>query len=102
MHPEYDLIITGGGAAGLAGAQYGARANLKTLLVEELAAGGQALLIDALENYPGVMGPVSGYELSETMRKQAEAFGAAFLTASATSLRREGEAFRVETSEGAL
>ena len=75
MDSEYDLIVIGGGAAGLAAAQYGARANLKTLLVEELAAGGQALLIDALENYPGVMGPVSGYDLSETMRKQAEAFG---------------------------
>ena len=100
MESEFDLIVIGGGAAGLAAAQYGARANLKTLLVEELAAGGQALLIDALENYPGVMGPVSGYELSETMRAQAEAFGAAFVTASASGLLKEGNAFRVETSEG--
>ena len=69
---NFDLIVIGGGAAGLSAAQYGARANLKTLLVEELAAGGQALLIDALENYPGVMGPVSGYDLSEVMRVQAE------------------------------
>ncbi len=102
MDSDFDLIVIGGGAAGLAAAQYGARANLKTLLVEELAAGGQALLIDALENYPGVMGPVSGYELSETMRKQAEAFGASFLTASATGLARGPEGFRVETSEGPL
>jgi thioredoxin reductase (NADPH) len=102
MESEFDLIVIGGGAAGLAAAQYGARANLKTLLVEELAAGGQALLIDALENYPGVMGPVSGYDLSETMRAQAEAFGAAFLTATASRLLREGGAFRVETSEGAF
>jgi thioredoxin reductase (NADPH) len=86
----------------MAAAQYGARANLKTLLVEEMAAGGQALLIDALENYPGVMGPVSGYELSETMRRQAEAFGAAFLTATASSLRKEAGLFRLETSEGPL
>ena len=70
MDSEFDLIVIGGGAAGLSAAQYGARANLKTLLVEELAVGGQALLVDALENYPGVMGPVSGYDLSEVMRRR--------------------------------
>jgi thioredoxin reductase (NADPH) len=86
----------------LAAAQYGARANLKTLLVEELAAGGQALLIDALENYPGVMGPVNGYDFSEIMRKQAEAFGTVFLTATVSSLRKEGGLFSLDTSEGAL
>ena len=102
MDSDYDLIVIGSGAAGLSAAQYGARANLKTLLVEEMAAGGQALLIDALENYPGVMGPVSGYDLAETMRKQAEAFGAAFLTATASSLRKEGGLFKVETTEGLL
>jgi thioredoxin reductase (NADPH) len=100
MDSDYDLIVIGGGAAGMSAAQYGARANLKTLLVEEMAAGGQALLIDALENYPGVMGPVSGYDLSETMRKQAEAFGAAFLTATVSFLRKEGVRFLLETSEG--
>lgn len=102
MDTDYDLVVIGGGAAGMAAAQYGARANLKTLLVEELAAGGQALLIDALENYPGVKGPVSGYELSETMRQQAEAFGSSFLTASATSLAKESQLFRIGTSEGNL
>jgi thioredoxin reductase (NADPH) len=102
MDSDYDLVIIGSGAAGLSAAQYGARANLKTLLVEEMAAGGQALLIDALENYPGVMGPVSGYDLSETMRKQAELFGAAFLTATASSLQKEGGLFKVETTEGLL
>jgi thioredoxin reductase (NADPH) len=102
MDSEYDLIVIGGGAAGLAAAQYGARANLKTLLVEEMAAGGQALLIDALENYPGVMGPVNGYDFSETMRAQAEAFGAFFLTATVSALRKEGGLFHLETSEGNL
>jgi thioredoxin reductase (NADPH) len=102
MDSEYDLIVIGGGAAGLAAAQYGARANLGTLLVEEMAAGGQALLIDALENYPGVMGPVSGYDFSEIMRAQAEAFGASFLTATVSALRKEGGLFRLETSEGSL
>lgn len=102
MDSEYDLIIIGGGAAGLSAAQYGARANLRTLLIEELAVGGQALLVDALENYPGVMGPVSGYDLSETMRRQAEVFGASFLTATVSELRKDGRVFLVETSEGSL
>jgi thioredoxin reductase (NADPH) len=102
MDSEFDIIVIGSGAAGLAAAQYGARANLKTLIVEELAAGGQALLIDNLENYPGVMGPVNGYDFSETMRAQAEAFGAAFLSATASALNKEGGLFRLETSEGNL
>jgi thioredoxin reductase (NADPH) len=102
METEYDLVVIGGGAAGLSAAQYGARANLRTLLVEEIAAGGQALLIDALENYPGIAGPVNGYDLAETMRRQAESFGASFLSASATALRKEGSRFALETSEGAI
>jgi thioredoxin reductase (NADPH) len=78
MDTRYDLVVVGGGAAGLAAAQYGARANLRTLLVEELAPGGQALLIDGLENNPVI------------------------LNATATSLRKEGGIFLVGTSEGDL
>jgi thioredoxin reductase (NADPH) len=100
MESDYDLIIIGAGAAGLAAAQYGARANLKTLAIEEIAPGGQALLIDELENYPGVKGPVNGYAFSEVMREQAETFGAAFATASVLSLSKEGDRFALETSEG--
>jgi thioredoxin reductase (NADPH) len=102
METEYDLVVIGGGAAGLAAAQYGARANLRTLLVEEIAAGGQALLIDALENYPGIAGPINGYDLAETMRRQAESFGASFLSATVSSLRKDGSCFALETSEGRL
>ena len=51
-----DLVIIGAGPAGLTAAQYGARANLKVLVIEQLAPGGQVLLIDALENYPGNAG----------------------------------------------
>ena len=53
MKADRDLIIIGAGGAGLAAAQYAARANLSPLLLEELATGGQALIIDNLENYPG-------------------------------------------------
>ncbi len=57
MKADRDLIIIGAGAAGLAAAQYAARANLPPLLLEELASGGQALIIDKLENYPGFPEP---------------------------------------------
>lgn len=100
MDTLYDLAIIGGGAAGLSAAQYGARANLSTVLIEEMAPGGQALLIDQLENYPGLAEPVSGFEFTMAMQKQAEEFGSRFMTASVLSLTREGTRFRIATSEG--
>lgn len=100
MEGNRDLIIVGGGCAGLAAAQYAARASLKALLVEELAPGGQALLIDNLENYPGFPEPLSGYDFSEKMRAQAESFGAEILGASVVAVSRAGDEFTVETSVG--
>lgn len=102
MSMKTELAIIGAGAAGMTAAQYGARANLKTLVIEEMAPGGTALLIDNLENYPGIIGPVSGFDLSETMRTQAERFGAEFLSASVLSLAKEGNAFMIGTSEGTV
>jgi len=95
-----DLVILGAGAAGMGAAQYGARANLKTLVIEEMAPGGQALLIDMLENYPGLPEPVDGYTWSETMRAQAEEFGAKIMASSVSSIRKEGDHFVVETGDG--
>ena len=96
MEYSYELLIIGAGPAGLAAAQYGARANLKTIVIEEMAAGGQALLIDQLENYPGILEPVSGYDLAESMRVQAERFGAEFISASVESVEKEGSRFVVK------
>jgi thioredoxin reductase (NADPH) len=100
MSQPYDFTIIGAGAAGLAAAQYGARANLKTLVIEEMAPGGQALLIDTLENYPGILEPINGYDLSDRMRTQAERFGSAFLDASVSKVREENGRFVIETSNG--
>ncbi|MFZ4617753.1 MAG: thioredoxin-disulfide reductase [Rectinemataceae bacterium] len=102
MKQERDLVIIGGGAAGLSAAQYGARANLDTLLIEEMAPGGQALLIDGLENYPGILEPINGYDFSERLRAQAEAFGAEILSASVTSVSKSGDRFILETTEGRI
>jgi thioredoxin reductase (NADPH) len=109
--PEADLIIIGAGPAGLTAAQYGARANLKTLVIEQMAPGGQVLLIDTLENYPGnvelrdaggtvIAGPRTGFDFSRDLHLQAEAFGAVFLSGAVTSLKKEGGLFIAGLANG--
>ncbi|MDR1447162.1 MAG: FAD-dependent oxidoreductase [Treponema sp.] len=92
-----DLIIIGAGPAGLTAAQYGARTNLKTLIIEQLAPGGQALLIGELENYPGYLhrgeGTPSGFDFAQDLQKQAEQFGASFVYDTVNSLKKEGGSF---------
>jgi len=102
MKTDYDLIIVGGGSAGLSAAQYGARANLKTLVIEEMASGGQALLIDNLENYPGIHEPVNGFEFSQGMHKQAEKFGAEFKMLSASAIKKDNDIFTIDTNKGPI
>ncbi|MBF9014816.1 MULTISPECIES: thioredoxin-disulfide reductase [unclassified Oceanispirochaeta] len=99
---EKDMVIIGGGIAGLSAAQYGARSNLKTLVIEEMAPGGQALLISDLENYPGFPEPVNGFQLSMDMHKQAQKFGAEFLTASVRKVSKKGNDFIIETSKDTI
>jgi thioredoxin reductase (NADPH) len=101
-HEEYDLVIIGAGAAGLTAAQYGARANLKTLVIEQGATGGQCLLIEGLENYPGFPEPLSGAEFTERFETQARQFGAEFLVAGAERLTKEGDRFQIATTKGEI
>ncbi len=70
-----DLIIIGGGPAGLTAGLYAARARLKTVLLEKLAPGGQMMNTDWIENYPGFPDGLSGFELVDRMKRQAENFG---------------------------
>ena len=100
--PDKDLVIIGAGAAGLSAAQYGARANLRTLVIEEMAPGGQALLIDHLENFPTYAEPKSGFEFAQDMHRQAEKFGAEIITESVLSLKKEGGFYVVETGDGKI
>lgn len=89
----FDFIILGAGPAGLAAAQYGARANLSVLVVENMTAGGQVLNINSLENYPGVFPATDGVSFTETMKKQAESFGARFATDTVSSIDKIGNEF---------
>jgi thioredoxin reductase (NADPH) len=72
---DYDLIIIGGGPAGLTGGIYAARARLKTLLIEKMILGGQAINSEKIENYPGFPEGISGIELIKRMEDQAKLFG---------------------------
>jgi thioredoxin reductase (NADPH) len=92
----YDLIIVGAGPAGLSAAIYAARANLSTLLIDAGGmAGGQALNILELENYPGLYPFQSGAALIESMEKQAKAFGASFAAAHVNAVAKAGGVFTV-------
>lgn len=71
----YDLIIIGGGPAGLTAGLYAARARLTVLLFEKTVIGGNAILTDIIENYPGFVDGITGFDLIENMKKQAEKFG---------------------------
>jgi len=76
MEAEYDVIILGGGAAGLSAGLYTGRAMMKTLILESIGSGGQLLITDEIENYPGFTHGVKGQELAMIMDQQTGRFGA--------------------------
>ena len=76
METDYDAIVLGAGAAGLAAGLYTTRAMMKTLVIEQLGPGGQLLITDEIENYPGFPEGVKGQELAVMMEQQTTRFGA--------------------------
>ncbi|MCR5402946.1 MAG: FAD-dependent oxidoreductase [Butyrivibrio sp.] len=95
----YDAIIIGGGPAGLTAGLYLARARYRVLIIEKETFGGQITITSEVVNYPGI-GKTSGRELTETMRKQAESFGAEFLLAEVQSMDVTSDVRRVKTDKG--
>lgn len=95
----YDVIIIGGGPAGLTAALYLARARYRALVIEKEKFGGQITITADVVNYPGVE-KASGSALTETMRRQAQAFGAEFLLAEVEDLELSGDVKTVVTSRG--
>lgn len=97
-----DLIIIGGGPAGLSAAIYGSRAALKTTLVERGMPGGQAATTEIIENYPGFPQGVGGPELMMSMHEQALKFGIEYTGAEVLSLSKQGPEVVVHTDSGDL
>lgn len=97
----YDVVVVGGGPAGLTAALYLARARYRVVVLEKEHFGGQITITAEVVNYPGAE-RVSGKELTETMRKQAQSFGAEFMLAEVESLDMSGDVKKVHTSRGTL
>ncbi|MBA7683790.1 Thioredoxin reductase [subsurface metagenome] len=95
MREPLDVVIIGAGPAGLAAAVYTGRARLNTLILEKGMPGGQILLTDFVENYPGFPEGVVPFQLMEDFRKHAEKFGAKIETDEAKKIQKQGELWQV-------
>ncbi len=95
----HDLVIIGGGPAGYTAALYAARAELRPLVIEGYQWGGQLMLTSDVENYPGYPDGIMGPEMMQNFRRQAERFGARFVTAEVTGVDFSARPFRVSVED---
>ncbi len=97
---SYDTIIIGGGPAGLSAGVYAMRSRLKTIMIEKYLPGGQMIVTDFVENYPGFADGITGAELSAAMELQARNLGLEIISAEVLSVDFSGREKRIVTSEG--
>ncbi len=100
MNKNYDVILIGGGPAGLSAGIYASRGGLRTLLIEKGMFGGLIANADLVENYPGFPDGISGFEIGERMSQQAAKFGLETLSAEVTGVDLLKDVKTVSTSEG--
>jgi thioredoxin reductase (NADPH) len=97
----YDVVIVGGGPAGLSAAQYASRSKLKTVVLDKSATAGALAYASSIENYPGLTSPISGKELLNIFREQAIRFGAEYKEAQVVGVKLDGEIKEVYTMDSA-
>lgn len=100
MADAFDVVIAGGGIAGLTAGLTGARLGRSTLVLTGGVPGGLLLSIETIDGIPGFIDGVAGYELCPLTQEQAEAAGAEFSMAELVALEPQGELWRVATTEG--
>ncbi len=101
MPNDYDLLIIGGGLAGLTAGMYAARYGLRTGLIEQMMGGAQIINLEKIENFPGFPEGISGAELGPLVQEQAMDAGAEFIMAEATEITRDGDYKVVSCDSGA-
>ena len=100
MAKDYDVLVVGGGLAGMTAGMYAARHGLNTGLIERMMGGAQIINIEKIENFPGFPQGISGAELGPAVQEQAMDAGAEFIMAEATSISRDGQHKVVATDAG--
>ena len=99
MAKEYDIVIIGGGPAGLAAGVYAARARRSTVIIEKNVTGGQIALTSDIENYPGI-DTINGFDLGQAMQQQAEKWGAEMAYVAVTGIEPQEGGHVVHTDDG--
>jgi NADPH-dependent 2,4-dienoyl-CoA reductase/sulfur reductase-like enzyme len=97
---RYDIVIVGGGPAGLAAGLYAARALRRTVVIERNVTGGQIALTGLVENYPGFPDGINGFDLAQAMQKQGEKYGMEMAYANVTAIDQVDDYHIVRTNEG--
>ncbi len=100
--PDYDLVIVGGGTAGMTAGMYASRHGLNSVLLERLMTGGQIINAEKIENFPGFPDGISGAEFGPLLQDQAAAQGLEIKLSEVTGLRQQGPGWQAETTDGEL